>query len=186
MISLIAAFANDPDGKLVIGSNNSIPWHLPEDLSWFKNHTMYKTLVMGRKTFESIPTPPVKNRKIIILTKNKDYTPNITHNSISVQHDYLDLVERFVVSDENLVVCGGEGVYKQFLPWASSVLLTEIHTTVVGDTYLPFTPEQLVADHMFNLVMLEKNERKFRETVLTLEWTYRLYTRRVEPDGACP
>lgn len=187
MITLIASYARNAQGKPVIGNNGSIPWNIPEDMKWFRAHTMHKTLVMGRKTYESIPGGALKNRNIVVLTTDADYALPVLPPQARTCHNWMELIEAYEHPDSpRLVVCGGSAVYKAFLPWASSVMLTEIHKVYEGDTFLPFEPNALSELHLFNLVMLEKNERKFRDEGPELEWTFKLYTRKLQHDDVCP
>ena len=179
MISMIAAYALNQEGQPVIGRDNRIPWRLPEDMKWFQAHTMYKLLLMGRKTYQSIQGGTLKNRRICVLTRDPNFTVSVSPDRAYVEHDVENLLREHTHTDLPLVVCGGSSVYEQFLPWASSVLLTEVHQTHEGDAFLPFTPEDLAKQHGFTLVMLDRNQRQFRDEAPEAEWTYRLYTRTI-------
>lgn len=125
-ISLIAAMANNR----VIGKNNTLPWHLPADLKHFKNTTMGKAIVMGRKTFESIGRP-LPGRQNIIVTRDKMYqaTGCTIINSINQIKLVSDAIE--------IMVIGGAEIYKQLLPQAQRLYLTYIHADVDGDSHFP-------------------------------------------------
>lgn len=125
-ISLIAAMANNH----VIGRNNSLPWHLPADLNHFKNVTMGKPIVMGRKTFESIGKP-LPGRQNIIVTHDKMY--QATGCTIINSIDHIKLVSDAL----EIMVIGGAEIYKQLLPQAQRLYLTYVHTDVTGDSYFP-------------------------------------------------
>lgn len=126
-IAIIAALANNR----VIGKDNQMPWYLPEDLAHFKQITMDKPIVMGRKTFESIGRP-LPGRRNIILSR-------------SVQTDRGDVtwVQDFeqakaMLSDvSELMVIGGAKLYQQVLPQADVMYLTRINLTTEGDTFFP-------------------------------------------------
>lgn len=126
-ITLIVAM----DEKGTIGVNHGLPWHLPADLAYFKQHTLNKTLVMGRKTYESIGKP-LPNRKNIVMTSNKQYSaPGCT-----VQHS-VDAVVAEIPANDELMVIGGATIYKAFLPLATGLRITRVHHTVAGDTVFP-------------------------------------------------
>jgi dihydrofolate reductase len=122
MISMIAAM----DKNHTIGNKGKLPWTLPEDMEHFKNITIGKTVVMGRKTFDSIGKP-LEGRKNIILTRNKDFKADcIILHSIEEVLEYKDFI-----------VIGGEEVYKQFLPLASKLYITLIPGELKGDRHFP-------------------------------------------------
>lgn len=188
MITIIAAHARDAQNRAVIGMNGKMPWYLPNDLQLFRDHTMHKTLVMGRKTYESLPEFPLKNRRIAVLTKNTNYFIDAPQKDAYIAHNPFDLIEDFIFSDLVLVVCGGAKIYETFLPYASSVILTDINLEVDGDTYLPFTHTDLIRDHGFESVMIEKYTKEDlqfprrvhnHEGQVPEEWTVRLMTRSI-------
>lgn len=118
----------------VIGKNNQLLWHLPNDLKFFKNATWAMPIIMGRKTFESIGSKPLNGRLNIVITQQKNYDVNgaICANSmeaaikIVTQNDYNEMM-----------VVGGGDIYKQALPIAHKILLTRVHTHIHGDTFFP-------------------------------------------------
>ncbi len=116
------------DKNNLIGNNNSLPWKLPVDLTYFKKITMGRTVIMGRKTYESIGKP-LPGRKNVILTRDKSYKANgcIVLNSIT---DTL----AFGI-DEEVFVIGGAEIYSQFLPYAQGLYITKINDSFEGDTY---------------------------------------------------
>jgi hypothetical protein len=77
-------------------------------------------------------------------------------------------------------------LYQSLLPWASAVLLTEVHRQHEGDVFLPFDPDDLVNSHGFHIVVVDKGEVKHRNEDTDMEWTFRLYTRRHADDAGCP
>jgi dihydrofolate reductase len=125
-ITLIAAAASNG----VIGVNNSLPWRLPADMAFFKAQTIHKPVLMGRKTFESLGKP-LKDRTNIILSRSLSDAPEGCLLVRSVD----EAVRRF--SDEQLMVIGGEEVFRQMLPIADRVVLTEIDQEYKGDTFFP-------------------------------------------------
>lgn len=131
MISIIVAVAKNK----VIGKNNEIPWYLPEDLKNFAKITTGHTVVMGRKTYESIIKrigKPLPNRNNIILTSQKDFqAPDcVVKNSIS---EILEIIPK----DEEVFIIGGAKVYKDFLPLADKLYITEVDFDSDGDIFFP-------------------------------------------------
>lgn len=126
MINIIAAMAKNG----VIGNKGQLPWKLGEDMRHFIKVTSGFPVVMGRKTFESIGRP-LKDRINIILTRDESYKKDgcLTLNSIE------EVVEKF--KDKNLMVIGGEEIYRQFLPYTDRIYLTYIDKDFEGDTFFP-------------------------------------------------
>lgn len=125
MLSMIIAM----DENRVIGYNNDLPWHLPNDLKRFKNITTGNTIVMGRKTYESIGRA-LPNRKNIIMTRNEQYQAEgcIVVQSWEELKPYLNEGDVFLI--------GGAQLIEQFLPYIDRLYLTVIHASFPGDTYL--------------------------------------------------
>lgn len=132
-ISLIVA----TDENWVIGLDNKMPWHLPADLKYFKNVTMNKPVIMGRKTFESIGKP-LPGRKNIVITRQKDWCADGVTIAASFD-EALQFGASFALNDksEEVMVIGGAQIYKEALPKAQRVYLTRIHAKFVGDTAFP-------------------------------------------------
>ena len=128
-ISIIAAVAENN----VIGKNNDLIWHISEDLKRFKKITTGHPIIMGRKTYESLPFRPLPGRKNIILTSQKDinFEGAITVNSIK---DALNLCSD---ANDEVFICGGATIYKLFYPYANRLYLTKIHHIFEGDTFFP-------------------------------------------------
>ncbi len=125
-LALIAA--HDPN--LVIGKEGGLPWHYSEDLKYFKRTTMGHPLLMGRKVFEELNEKPLPGRENIVLSRIKDYDHVPTFSSIDDALSYLN--------DEEIVFCiGGGEVYRQMLPRADKLIITEIHESYDGDTFFP-------------------------------------------------
>ena len=115
----------------VIGKNNALPWHLPADLKHFKQLTMGKPIVMGRKTFESIGKP-LPGRTNIIVTRDTSY---IAEGCVVVHS--LDEALSIAKEQEEAMVIGGAKLFEQILPLAERIYLTEIHQEFDGDTHFP-------------------------------------------------
>jgi len=126
-ISLIAAFAEEG----VIGKDGKIPWTLKEDLKHFRNKTEGCSVVMGRKTYESIGRP-LPNRLNIVMTRNPKRQEGI--KEVSNTKDALKVASSY--SDEIFII-GGEKIYEEFLPLATKMYLTKIDIKVNGDTFFP-------------------------------------------------
>ena len=114
----------------VIGNKNSLPWHLPADFKYFKAQTLNKPIVMGLKTFESIGSKPLPNRKNIILNNNPNY--KIPENCFLARS--IEEALEMTKNEDEVMICGGASVYRQFLPLADRLYLTYIHQNFEGDT----------------------------------------------------
>lgn len=126
-IAMIAAMANNR----VIGKDNQMPWHLPEDLRHFKAMTLGKPVVMGRKTYESIGRP-LPGRHNIVISRQAD----LIIDGVTTVTSFDDA--KLAAGDcEELVIMGGGQLYEMLLPQADILYLTEIALDVEGDTYFP-------------------------------------------------
>jgi dihydrofolate reductase len=130
MITLIVARADNN----VIGLDGKMPWHLPADLKRFKALTTGKPMIMGRKTFESLPGL-LPGRRHIVLTRDTRWSAP----GAEIAHD---VASALALSGPDVSIIGGAEIYRLFLPQADRIELTEIHATPDGDTHLPdFGPE---------------------------------------------
>ena len=127
IISLIAGM----DKNSLIGQGNRLPWRLPADMKHFRQHTLGKPVLMGRKTFESIGKPLPK-RTNIILTRDLDYRAD----GCIVTHSIEEALKTASDCDE-LMVIGGASIYELFLPRANRLYLTYVHGCFEGDVYFP-------------------------------------------------
>lgn len=128
MISLMVAH----DLNRVIGKDNQLPWHIPEDLAYFKKHTIGKGMVMGRNTFESIGRPLPKRRNIIV-TRNEGYVAE----GADIVHSLEDAIELAKEVHEEIMVIGGEQIFRSILPDADRLYITLIKKPFDGDTFFP-------------------------------------------------
>jgi dihydrofolate reductase len=134
MSSLTIIVATDKQGG--IGINNKLPWHLPEDLAHFKRTTTGNTIIMGRKTFDSIGRA-LPNRRNIVITRNLDW-----------QHDGVESVTSLqaaqdLVMEESAFVIGGAQIYEQALPIADQLIITQIQQDFICDAFFPkIDPQQ--------------------------------------------
>ena len=125
-ITIIVAYSNN----LLIGKDNSIPWHISNDLKRFKKLTTGNVIIMGRKTFESLGSKPLPNRTNIVISSKLN-----TSNSVKV---YKNLIEAFNDHrNEKIFLIGGYSIYKEGLNFASHLEITEIDISLEGDTYFP-------------------------------------------------
>lgn len=128
MICLIAAVSKNNQ----IGLHNQMPWHIPEDLAYFREITSGHTVIMGRKTFESIGKP-LPHRTNMVLTTN----PNFSAEGVFVLHSLNEALELCKTTTEAVFVIGGGEIYKAFLPFAEYLYITLIDEVVEGDTCFP-------------------------------------------------
>ncbi len=119
-----------------IGRNNSLPWHLSEDLKYFKRTTMGNSIIMGRKTWESIGRV-LPGRTNIVISSNPDYEAEGARVVNSLE-EATRLAESIALIDgsEEAYIIGGAGLYKEALPHAQRFHLTRVHAEVEGDTFL--------------------------------------------------
>lgn len=132
-LSVIVAAAENG----VIGRDNALPWHLPEDLAYFRRVTMGKPLIMGRRTFESIGRP-LPGRTNIVISRNPRFTAEGIRVVASLD-DALQLARDIALADgvDELLVIGGAEIYAQAIPRADRLYLTMVHAVVEGDAFLP-------------------------------------------------
>lgn len=134
MLSIIVAIAENN----VIGKDNQLIWHLPEDLKRFKKLTTGHTIIMGRKTFESLGRV-LPNRKHIILCN--DMEMKIENEKVEILED-ISMLKEYIESKEENFVIGGATIYKLLMPYASKLYLTLIHEEFEGDVYFPEIKEE--------------------------------------------
>jgi len=143
-ITLIAAM----DRNRTIGIGNKLPWRLPAEMAFFKKMTIGKTVLMGRKTFESLPKPLV-DRQNVVLTRQTDFQPE----GCVIVHSIEDALEAY--TDDELVVIGGADIYEQFLPYANKILLTKVEVDIEGgDAFFP-----MFSDSHWKLVETESRDQ---------------------------
>ena len=127
VVSQVVAMARDG----VIGLDNSMPWHLPDDLKRFKALTMGKPMLMGRKTFEAIGKP-LPGRTSLVLTRDLAWQAA----GVTVVHS-VDEALKLAGAAPELCVVGGAEIYKLTLPATDRIYLTRIHASIAGDTVFP-------------------------------------------------
>jgi dihydrofolate reductase len=120
----------------VIGKDGGLPWHVSSDLKLFKEITMGKPVIMGRRTWESLPKQPLPGRRNIVITRNPDYAAEGADVAGSI-HEALAMCE----GEPEVSIIGGGQVYEQAMDRTDRIYLTRIPLTVDGDTFLPELPE---------------------------------------------
>ena len=126
-ISVIVAMSKN----CVIGINNSLPWHISDDLKRFKKLTTNHPIVMGRKTFDSIGKP-LKERLNIVISKNK----KLKIDGVTIVNS-LDEAIRITKDSPNIFIIGGEQIYRLAMPIATHLYLTEVDISIEGDAFFP-------------------------------------------------
>ena len=148
IIAVLAVSENN-----VIGSENDLPWRLSNDLKWFKKNTLGKPMIMGRKTFNSLPGI-LPNRTHIVLTRDTGFSPD----NILIAHSpdqAIALARQDMQANEvqEIAIVGGGEIYKLFLPYIDRFYLTRVHTKIEGDTFFPPLDEK-----HWQVVFEEKHE----------------------------
>jgi dihydrofolate reductase len=128
MLSVIVAIAEN----LAIGKDNDLLWHIPEDLKRFKRITSGHTIIMGKRTFYSLPRRPLPNRRSIVISD----VPGEMIEGCVMAYSIEDAVLKCDPSEESFVI-GGASVYRQFLPLAGRLYLTRVHKHFDGDVFFP-------------------------------------------------
>lgn len=129
MLSIIVAVAENN----VIGKDNKLIWHLPEDLKRFKRLTTGHTIIMGRRTFESLGRV-LPNRKHIILCN--DMEMKVDDENVEILSD-ISMLKKYIESDEENFIIGGATIYRILMPYANKLYLTKIYKEFEGDVYFP-------------------------------------------------
>ncbi len=143
MISIIVAIAEN----LAIGKNNDLLWHIPADLKRFKQITSGHPVIMGKRTWESLPRRPLPNRRNIVITDN----PGEQIEGCEMAYSIEDAVEMCRADEENFII-GGASVYRQFLPHADRLYLTLVHKPFEADVFFPeidFSQWKMIAKEDF-------------------------------------
>ncbi len=159
MISLIVVH----DLNRVIGQDNKMPWHIPNELAYFKEKTMGKAIVMGRSTFESIGRP-LPGRLNIVITRNTSYIAE----GVTVVHSIAEAIEVANKHHEEVMIIGGEQIFKEVLPYADLLYITLIEHEFKGDTFFP--------SYKQNWEVISTSEQ--HSTDSGLKYTYMLYKRK--------
>lgn len=134
MLSIIVAKAKNN----IIGKNNELVWHLPEDLKHFKELTTGHTIIMGRKTFESLGRV-LPERKHIIFSQNPDFKVN--DENVEVVHSLLQIQDLIEGKEESFVI-GGAMIYNFLMPYVKKMYVTQINQDFEGDAFFPKIKEE--------------------------------------------
>lgn len=146
MLSIIAAISEN----YVIGKNNKLLWHMPADLKRFKDLTTGHTIIMGRKTFESLGKV-LPERKHVVLTRDMDYS--VKDKNVEVVHD-IELLKEYIEAPEEVFVIGGAIIYRQLMPKVNKMYITRIHEKFDGDAYFP-----VIHDEEWKVIEKEENPK---------------------------
>jgi dihydrofolate reductase len=161
MISIIVAVSEDWG----IGKDNELLWHISEDLKRFKKLTSGNTVIMGKKTWESLPRRPLAGRKNVVLTDNPQESIENSVTAYSIE-DALSKCG----PDEEIFIIGGGSIYRQFMPVTDRLFITHVHKKAPADVYFP-----LIDPEIWNVV--EEEEFRASETN-EIPYTYRIYQRK--------
>lgn len=147
----------------VIGINNQMPWHLPEDLKYFRRVTMGKPVVMGRKTFESIGKP-LPGRLNIVISRQKDVQlPEgvVLQSSVG---DALAFAKQYALKQglSEIMVIGGEQIYRACMPFAEVLYLTEVDAEPEGDAWFEYQPSEWQLQTAEQYLACDKNPYNYR------------------------
>uniref|UniRef100_A0A6C0HIJ6 dihydrofolate reductase n=1 Tax=viral metagenome TaxID=1070528 RepID=A0A6C0HIJ6_9ZZZZ len=141
-MELIVAFAKNG----VIGNNNEIPWHVPEDLIRFKHMTLGQVIVMGRKTFESLPNGPLKNRVHIVLTRAPVISSNT--NVVFVNTENLKQTLEQYHKTHKIFVIGGREIYDLLIDYCEVIHITLIDIEPEGDVIFSYDIKYFLRNYM--------------------------------------
>ena len=161
MISIIVAVSDDWG----IGKNNELLWNISEDLKRFKRLTMGNTIIMGKKTWESLPKRPLPGRKNVVLTDDPKECVDCSVTAYSIE-DALSKCDK----NEEIFIIGGGSVYRQFMPLADRLYITHVHKKAPADIYFPEIDMNIWK-------VVEKEEFPSGETV-PIHYTYIIYERK--------
>jgi dihydrofolate reductase len=130
----IIAFVVAMDDTQLIGRDNDLPWRLPDDMRWFREKTMGKPCIMGRKTYDSLPDRfrPLPGRLNIVVTRNHDYeAPGAV-----IAHS-VDAAMDAAGDEAEVIIVGGAFLFRELMPVVNRLYLTQVHGTSEGDVYFP-------------------------------------------------
>lgn len=159
MISLIAAVGKNNE----LGLDNHLIFNIPGDLKFFRNTTIGKTVIMGRKTYESIGKPLPKRINIVVSNSLKET------DGITIINSLEEVLEKYLNSEEEVFIIGGESLYNYFINFAQNIYLTKVYANAVADKYFPSFDE-----NNYNQTLLGENKEN------NLEYKHILYRRKNE------
>ena len=159
MISLIAAVGKNNE----LGLDNHLIFNIPGDLKFFRNTTLGKTVVMGRKTYESIGKPLPKRINIVVSNTMKET------DGVTIINSFEEVLEKYLNSDEEVFIIGGESLYNYFINYAQNIYLTKVYANANADKYFPSFDES-----NYDQTLLGENKEN------NLEYKHILYRRKNE------
>lgn len=159
MISLIAAVGKNNE----LGLDNHLIFNIPGDLKFFRNTTIGKTVIMGRKTYESIGKPLPKRINIVVSNSLKET------DGITIIDSFEEVLEKYLNSEEEVFIIGGESLYNYFINYAQNIYLTKVYANAIADKYFPSFDE-----NNYNQTLLGENKEN------NLEYKHILYRRKNE------
>lgn len=159
MISLIVAVGKNNE----LGLDNHLIFNIPGDLKFFRNTTLGKTVIMGRKTYESIGKPLPKRINIVVSNSLKET------DGITIINSFEEVLEKYLNSEEEVFIIGGESLYNYFINYAQNIYLTKVYANAVADKYFPSFDE-----NNYNQTLLGENKEN------NLEYKHILYRRKNE------
>ena len=159
MRSLIAAVGKNNE----LGLDNHLIFNIPGDLKFFRNTTLGKTVIMGRKTYESIGKPLPKRINIVVSNSLKET------DGITIINSFEEVLEKYLNSEEEVFIIGGESLYNYFINYAQNIYLTKVYANAVADKYFPSFDE-----NNYNQTLLGENKEN------NLEYKHILYRRKNE------
>lgn len=159
MISLIAAVGKNNE----LGLDNHLIFNIPGDLKFFRNTTIGKTVIMGRKTYESIGKPLPKRINIVVSNSLKET------DGITIINSFEEVLEKYLNSEEEVFIIGGESLYNYFINYAQNIYLTKVYANAAADKYFPSFDE-----NNYNQTLLGENKEN------NLEYKHILYRRKNE------
>ena len=156
-LTLIAAIGKNRE----LGKNNDMIWHLPQDLKFFRKMTSGHTIVMGRKTFESLPGLLPKRHHVVITRSN----PNLP-DGVEVCKSVQEFLHRYKDVDEEIYCIGGGIIYSEMLNYADKLVLTQIDAQADADVYFPEFDKSLYSSQIINDI--EENNVHYQHIIYTL------------------
>ena len=159
MISLIAAVGKNNE----LGLDNHLIFNIPGDLKFFRNTTLGKKVIMGRKIYESIGKPLPKRINIVVSNSLKET------DGITIINSFEEVLEKYLNSEEEVFIIGGESLYNYFINYAQNIYLTKVYANAVADKYFPSFDE-----NNYNQTLLGENKEN------NLEYKHILYRRKNE------
>ena len=129
MISIIVATAKNN----AIGKDNDLIWYISDDLKRFKRLTTDHTILMGRKTYESLPNGALPNRENVVITRDK----SLQLEKCTMLYSIEEAIKKYANSPEEIFVIGGGSIYEKLLPYAHKIYLTKVHASFDADVFFP-------------------------------------------------